>query len=268
MPGRCRSPATAVAGPRVGTLLAVRVLVVRHHEEDAPGFVGEAFAARGATVETLVFPAGGDLPGPGDVDHVVFLGATSSVYNTTPWIEAELDWLRHAPAPVMGICFGAHLLAAARTGAVERSPIYELGWVPVDPVDPGDPEEGGHDTGLAIQAGPWFEFHGDRCVLPPAAKLLATNHAGVQAFTIGRDLGVQFHPELDAAQLERWLEHGARELAVRKGVDPDEMLARTVREEPQAKRRAATLVDAYLAHVARHDAAAAPEGDVGAVRHP
>lgn len=233
----------------------MRVLVVRHHEEDAPGLVGDAFAARGATVETLLYPTEGTLPGPGDADHVVFLGAQTSVYRTTPWIEAELDWLRDAPLPVFGICFGAQLLAAARTGSVERSPVYELGWVTVEPVEPvrsvevSSPEPDGN--GIAIDPGPWFQFHGDRCILPPAATLLARNEVGVQAFTIGRDLGVQFHPELDAAQLERWFENGGRMAALARGHDPDALLAQTADEEPRARRRAATLVDTYLAHAGR-----------------
>ena len=230
----------------------MRVLVVRHHEEDAPGLVGEAFAALGATVETLLYPKEGDLPGPGDADHVVFLGAQTSVYRMTPWIEAELEWLHHAPAPVLGVCFGAQLLAAARTGAVEKSPVYELGWVDVEPVT------GAGDIG--IEPGPWFQFHGDRCVLPPAARLLARNEVGVQAFTVGRDFGVQFHPELDSAQLERWMENGGRITARMKGKDPDELLERTAREEPAARRRTATLVRSYLAHVARHH-----DGEIGDV---
>ncbi|MGH8979467.1 MAG: aminotransferase, partial [Acidimicrobiales bacterium] len=93
---------------------------------------------------------------------------------------------------------------------------------------------------------------GDRCVLPPGARLLARNEVGVQAFTSGRDLAVQFHPELDAAQLERWFDSGGRVTAVLKGKDPDALLAQTAHEEPEARRRAATLVDTYLTHVARH----------------
>ena len=46
-----------------------------------------------------------------------------------------------------------------------------------------------------IAEGPWFELHEDHCVVPPHAQLLAANDFGVQAFALGRHLGVQFHPE-------------------------------------------------------------------------
>ena len=34
----------------------MRVMVVRHHAEDSPGFIGAAFEARGARVTTHLFP--------------------------------------------------------------------------------------------------------------------------------------------------------------------------------------------------------------------
>jgi GMP synthase-like glutamine amidotransferase len=222
----------------------MRVLVLRHHEEDSPGLVGDAFAARGATVETHLYPDQGPFPDLGGYDHLVVLGSSASVYETKDWIAAEIDWLRGVPVPVLGICFGAQLLSASFGGSVEPAPAYEIGWVcvePVPPVSPSDPE---------IDRGPWFQFHGDRCVLPASAHLLALNDVGVQAFAVGRHLGVQFHPELDTAQLERWLENGGREVAIHVGKDPDSLLEETAHEEPSARKRAQHLVEVYLAHAA------------------
>jgi hypothetical protein len=34
----------------------MRVIVVRHHAEYSPGFIGAAFEARGATITTHLFP--------------------------------------------------------------------------------------------------------------------------------------------------------------------------------------------------------------------
>ena len=97
-----------------------------------------------------------------------------------------------------------------------------------------------------IPPGPWLEFHGDRCLLPAGAAVLARNDAAVQAFRIGRHLAVQFHPEVDGPQLKRWLDSlGAREAAAA-GTDPDQFLADTIREEPAARARAGPLVAAAL----------------------
>ncbi|HYA53492.1 MAG TPA: gamma-glutamyl-gamma-aminobutyrate hydrolase family protein, partial [Streptosporangiaceae bacterium] len=170
----------------------MRVMVVRHHAEDSAGFIGAAFEARGAAITTHLFPDEGPLPAAGDADHLIVLGAVPSVYDDGPargWIAEELAWLRRADeasVPVFGICFGAQLLCAALGGRVTAAARREVGWTVIDSYDPD-----------LIPVGPWLEFHGDTCLPPPRAKILARNQAGVQAFTVGRHLAVQFHPEVD-----------------------------------------------------------------------
>jgi GMP synthase-like glutamine amidotransferase len=216
----------------------MRVVVIRHHGVDSAGFIGDAFEARGADLAVHLLPDDGPLPAFDGVDHIVVLGAIASVNDPEPWIPGELDWLRAADqvgVPVLGICFGAQALCAALGGRVEAMERKEIGWVRVDSLDHG-----------VIPAGPWLEFHGDRCLLPGAAEVLARNEVAVQAFRIGRHLAVQFHPEVDGPQLKRWLDSmGIRE-AQRAGVDPDQFLADTIREEPAARARADRLVAAAL----------------------
>lgn len=219
----------------------MRVLVVRHHEVDSAGFIADAFAALGAQLAVHLFPDDGPLPALDGADHVVVLGAKWSVYDHATigsWIGAELDWLRQADRaciPVLGICFGAQALAAALGGGVEPASRPEVGWTMVESLAPG-----------VLQPGPWLEFHSDQCLLPPGARLLARTEVGVQAFGIGRHLAVQFHPEVDGAQLQRWLDDGCRAEAERAGQDPAELVARTAAEQPASARRAASLVQAAL----------------------
>ena len=216
----------------------MRVVVIRHHGVDSAGFIGDAFEARGAALAVHLFPDHGPLPALDGVDHVVLLGAVSSVNDPEPWIAAELAWLRaadQAGVPVLGICFGAQALCAALGGRVEAMDRKEIGWTLVDSLDHG-----------VIPVGPWLEFHGDRCLLPATATVLARNDAGVQAFRIGRHLAVQFHPEVDGPQLKRWLDAGGDQDAERLGLDPGQFLADTIREEPAARARADRLVAAAL----------------------
>lgn len=216
----------------------MRVVVIRHHDMDSAGFIADAFEARGAALAVHLFPDDGPLPALDGVDHVVVLGAISSVNDPDPWIEAELDWLRavdRAGLPVLGICFGAQALCAALGGQVEAMDRKEIGWTLVDPFD--------HEI---VPAGPWLEFHGDRCLPPAAATVLARNETAVQAFRLGPHLAVQFHPEVDGPQLKRWLDAGCGTDAQRHGLDPGEFLADTIREEPAARERADRLVASAL----------------------
>lgn len=218
----------------------MRVIVVRHHQEDSAGFVAEAFEARGAEIGVHLFPDEGPLPPLDGLDHVIMLGAVPSVYDDghANWIEPELDWLRSADkadVPVLGICFGAQALCTAFGGKVVAAGRKEIGWTMVTSVDEA-----------LVPAGPWLQFHGDRCEPPASARILASNEIGVQAFSLGRHLAVQFHPEVDGAQLALWLEAGGRREIEEAGQDPDAVLARTVAEEPAARARADRLVAAAL----------------------
>ncbi len=218
----------------------MRVIVVRHHAVDEAGFIADAFRARGAELTVHQFPREGPLPPLEGVDHIIVLGAVWSVYEDriSSWIGEELDWLRAADAagiPVLGICFGAQALTAAFGGQVERAPRSEVGWTTIETLAPD-----------LIEAGPWLEFHHDRCLPPPEARVLAVNELCVQAFSIGPHLAVQFHPEVDGAQVSRWLVDGGREEAEQAGQDPDKMVAQSEAEEPQAALRADRLVDAAL----------------------
>jgi GMP synthase-like glutamine amidotransferase len=215
-----------------------RVLVVRHHDIDSAGFVGEAFEARGAGLSVHLFPDDGPLPAPGGADRIVVLGAVSSVNDRDPWIAAELDWLRaadRAGVPVLGICFGAQALCVAFGGRVEAMARPEIGWMTVVSLEQD-----------VILPGPWLEFHNDRCLLPPDAAVLARNDVAVQAFRIGPHLAVQFHPEVDGQQLKLWLDAHTDNDEATLGIDPGQFLADTIREEPAARDRADRLVAAFM----------------------
>jgi len=230
----------------------VHVVAVRHHRIDDAGFVADAFAARGAEVRTHLFPREGPLPALDGVDHVVVLGASWSVYDEriAGWMSAELDWLRaadQAGIPVFGICFGAQALTVALGGQVEAAPRSEVGWVTVATAAPD-----------LIEPGPWLEFHGDLCLPPPGARVLASNDVCVQAYSIGQHLAVQFHPEVDGPQLQRWLDAGAGESVRQAGQDPDAFLAETVMQEPAAAARADQLVAAAILLTQREDSRRPP----------
>ncbi|MEU3454924.1 gamma-glutamyl-gamma-aminobutyrate hydrolase family protein [Micromonospora sp. NPDC006766] len=228
----------------------MRTLLVGHDHTSRPGFVGEYLRACGhEATRFMVVPeerfdspsVSVTFPDPTEWDAVICFGAPWSVYDTDridPWITSELTFLRAAHAsevPVLGICFGAQALAAALGGGVERAPRTELGWTVIDSDEPE-----------LIPPGPWLESHSDRCILPPDAREIARTEVGPQAFSIGRSLGLQFHPEATADLLAEWMAVGGAAHARQIGVDPDALIAETSTREAVARTEAFRLMDHFL----------------------
>jgi GMP synthase-like glutamine amidotransferase len=217
-----------------------RALVLRHHLEDSPGLIGEAFEQRGYEIDLVMMNEHSATPSLDGYDALVILGSKCAVYDhevEAAWFHRELALIAEADAralPILGICFGAQALCRHFGGVVSRAADGEIGWFDVDVVND-----------VALSRGPWFEFHFDACQLPDAAELWATSPRAVQAFAVGPHVGVQFHPEIDEAQLKEWLasdEEEARQL----GLNVDELLEQTARETPAARVRARELVDLFL----------------------
>lgn len=217
-----------------------RALVLRHHLEDSPGLIGEAFEARGYEIDLVMMNEESATPSLDGYDVLVILGSKCAVYDhevEAAWFHRELALIGDADErglPILGICFGAQALCRYFGGVVSRAVDGEVGWFDIDVED-----------GVELSPGPWFEFHFDACQLPDSAVLWATSPRAVQAFAIGPHVGVQFHPEIDDAQLKEWLasdEDEAREL----GLDVESLLDETARRTPEARVRAQALVDLFI----------------------
>lgn len=218
----------------------MRALVIQH-EEDAPGgHVSDWLSARGVNEDVCLISADGRDANARDYDLVVSLGSECSAYDDAlPWVAREVALLRDAFAadvPVLGICFGSQILARALGGQALPAGHTEIGWVDVRS---DDPELGGT----------WFQWHHDTFKPPPGAELLAASPAAPQAYTIGRSLGVQFHPEVTIPIVAEWVALGGEDLA-RHGVDPDRLMAETQAREAENRSRAWRLLDAFMQRVA------------------
>lgn len=214
----------------------MNVRIWRHHREDHGGLIRAAFERRGASVvEELVGASCRPAPVT-DADILVILGSSESVYdNGLAWINDEIALMMEAARSgvrILGVCFGAQMLCVAHGGAVERAPHGELGWVRVDSRIEG------------IETGPWFQYHNDHCLVPGESIVLATNAAAVQAFSIGRHLGVQFHPEVDAEQLIDWFANDAD--AHRAGADVAGFIEYARQSSTSLVRNADKLVGYFL----------------------
>lgn len=232
----------------------MRALFIQHDHVSPPGPIAERFADRGfdivchEQVSEASFQAPNvpyTAPEMTDFDVVIPMGAPWSAYDDATigaWVRPEEEALRQADAagvPVLGICFGGQLLALAHGGSVAAAPSPEIGWVDIATDDPG-----------LVPAGPWFQWHYDRWLLPPGATELARNPAASQAFVLRRNLAVQFHPELTVDMLTGWIDNGGHQALHRFGLDADAMVAQTRAAQDDSRRRAHLLVDGFLDRVA------------------
>jgi GMP synthase (glutamine-hydrolysing) len=185
------------------------ILLVRNDEVETFGVAPDALDAAGVPVR-IWDAVGGETPPPIDAaSGVVVFGSTFNIEHADdqPFITRAAELCRAAVdsgTPLLGICFGAQLLAWALGRPVLKAPVREVGFEPIRPtVDaPADPllshlADGDHG----------FQWHMDTYDLPEGSTLLARGDAVAnQAFRVGDAAwGVQFHLEIDAAELDLWL---------------------------------------------------------------
>ena len=108
-----------------------------------------------------------------------------SVNDADSWIAEELDFIKAAmnnSIPVLGICFGAQLLARALGGSVAPGPIFEVGMVPVTLTDAGATDPVFRQLPPTFQV---FQWHGEGIILPSEIpSLVASEDFPVQAFRV------------------------------------------------------------------------------------
>jgi GMP synthase-like glutamine amidotransferase len=234
----------------------MRVLVIVHDPGSEAELVGRRLEHHGyeqvevalTTVPADPVGSAAGLGEPTDHDLILPMGSTFSL--TDPdrigsWIHDELEFLRRADAaevPVFGICFGGQALAAAHGGRVVRADAPQIGWCPLTP-----------DVRTPMPPGPWMQWHYDRLEPPTdeGVEVIAADDVGVQAFTLRRNLGVQFHPEVTRSHVQRWIDLGGGPELLELGIDVDELLERTGVIESEVVERTNALVDWFLDDVAR-----------------
>jgi GMP synthase-like glutamine amidotransferase len=221
-------------------------LVVASAIDADAGFVGDRLQQRGYLLRTVIRDGGGvptTIAAAGHPDLVVLLGSEWSVHAPVDRdaLEAECALVRSARAaqtPVLGLCYGAQVLAQAFGGSVTPARQPEIGFVEVDTSDP-----------VLVPAGPWTAFHVDVLEPPADATVVARNECGVQAFVLPGALGVQFHPEVRPDVLDDWSRRFP-DLVLDAGLQRAEVVARAREREDDSRTAAYALVDAFLSRMA------------------
>lgn len=181
---------------------------------------------------------------------VIVLGGPVGVYESDkyPWLTEEIRLVRErlaAGRPIIGICLGAQLMAAALGARVYPGPAKEVGWGAVTLT----PE--GLDSALVPLVGaPVLHWHGDTFDLPAGAvRLASTAITPNQAFAVGdHALALQFHVEADPERIECWLIGHTGELAAL-GIAPGDIRDRTHRVGQAAAEAGRAVLRRWLARI-------------------
>lgn len=210
-----------------------RVVVVEHESGCPPAHVGTWLTEAGADLEVCRPWAGDELPPASAYDALVVLGGSMGAGDDHlhHWIGPAKQLIRDCVAartPVLGICLGHQLVAAALGGTVERNRlgqqvgVYDVGWLP-------EAEQDELVAGLATQQGPVRGIQWNHDVvtaLPEGATALARTPQGELQLArfAPRAWGIQLHPEADEHILVAWAE-GDREEHLDRGIDSAALLS-------------------------------------------
>jgi GMP synthase (glutamine-hydrolysing) len=187
-------------------------IAIQHVPFEGPGSIAGVAARRGTPLRVRKPYLGEPLPTVQELRGLVVMGGPMGVSDTAshPYLAGELDLLASAVAaglPVLGVCLGAQLLAAALGARVYRGAQPEIGAGTVTLTDEGraDPVLGA----ASREQLPVVHWHQDTFDLPPGASRLAGSSLYPnQAFRIGPcAYGLQFHVEVDRGLAEGWREH-------------------------------------------------------------
>lgn len=217
-------------------------VILQHGDDGPPAHFAAWCRRRGIPFETRRVWEG-DLPSdPSAFGWICSLGSDASPGKAgrPGWVDEEILFLRDAIAsdvPVLGLCFGGQALACATGGGVAPADPAEVGWLPIESSVPD-----------LIPAGPWLHFHYDQLHPPEGATELARSPAGTAAFQVGRNLGLQFHPEATPEIADQWARLEASELA-RLGITPEDVAAQGSSRGGAAAAAAERLFDAWWASI-------------------
>jgi GMP synthase (glutamine-hydrolysing) len=203
----------------------MRVLAVVHQRDAGPGVFAEAIAEAGGGLDEWTPAEQVEPPSdPLGYDAVLVLGGAMNVNEEERhgWIVAEKALLRELlerEAPLLGLCLGGQLLAAAAGAEPCRASRPEIGWHRVDVTAEGEDDPLLGPLAPSFEA---FQWHSFEFPLPPGATPLARSEVCLQAARLGRHAwALQFHPEVSAGDARHWIEdYRADPDAVRIGIDP------------------------------------------------
>ena len=209
-----------------------KIYVLQHHPVENLGTIADALEGNELAWQYVRVADGQPVPanmkGAGGL---IVMGGPMGVSQTDryPWLRDEMRLIEDATGsnlPVLGICLGAQILAAALGAKVDRNPNgKEIGWHPIRLSDAAKDDRLMRDLPETMTP---FHWHGDIFDLPAGAVSLASSDkTPCQAFRHGdKTYGFQFHFEVTHQSIAAMANAFAKDLA-RQNIAADQMIAQT-----------------------------------------
>ncbi len=236
-------------------MAAPRVYVFQHIACEDLGTFASVLAERGLQAEYVRLFASAPIPDDWAAARaLIFLGGPMSVnderaYSYLAVEKAVIRATLGQGKPILGVCLGAQLLAAAAGSRVYPATRPEIGWEPITLT-----ADGRHDpllSGLADLAAV-FHWHGETFDLPAGATHLAFSAVTQnQAFRLGScAYGLQFHLEVDAGMIEAWARAYRQDLGPHAEAATQRIVRDTVLHADALRVAARQVMNRFLDHVA------------------
>jgi GMP synthase (glutamine-hydrolysing) len=185
-------------------MTARSLIVVQHAACEPPGLIANAL--KGCTLRAIRSYDGEPVPKElGDAAGLILMGGPQNVYEQEqfPYLLDELHLIENAlrtSKPVLGVCLGSQLLAAALGAPVTKGQQKEIGWHEVTLEFEARRDALFNHLPHSFMALHW---HGDVFELPRSAVSLASSTMTPhQAFRHGfHAYGLLFHLEMTQPQL-------------------------------------------------------------------
>jgi len=192
----------------------MRAHYLQHVPFEGLGSIESWLQNAGYEISNTQFFNSGILPGIDEIDLLVVMGGPMSVNDEPehPWLVEEKKFIKsiiEAGKPVLGICLGAQLIANSMGGKVFSNSEKEIGWFPIEAVDPDSSTVFRFPKEAVV-----FHWHGETFSLPAGAVQIAKSKGcNNQAFQIGGNvIGLQFHLETTPESAQAIVENCRDEL--------------------------------------------------------
>ena len=187
-----------------------------HVPFEGPGNILDWIGEKGHKPQYTRFYKGDPLPDASSVDMLIIMGGPMNVFDfhMHAWMEDEIAWVKefiNLDKPVLGICLGAQIIAAALGEEVYPGPHREIGWHNLQFF----PSLGDFKIFKELPvARKVFHWHGDTFNIPEEATRIAASQAFPHQGFIYKNkvMALQFHLEVSQESVKELVENCRNEL--------------------------------------------------------